>query len=311
MKRSSQSNAGADERVCPSVLIDGRAQQFTPGENLLQVCAREGVELPALCYSQRLQPIGSCRACLVEVDGVVRAGCTTPAVAGAVVRTNTPQLQRVRETILALVTGTTQENRQSARRSAAPHPYIREDYSRCNACLRCVAACEQLAGLNVLQPSGRGIDLRVRPKNPDDWLASGCVTCLACIEECPTGALTAPGLMVPGTLPLKKAPQRRSRGFTLRITQIPPDARDGLCLHPDDARDLKAVDQQPLEFRLNGAPVRASAIITARTPCGTAHWLTHERVGRLRKATAIRIRTLTPAEAALPQDDSFDLRPAR
>ena len=182
-----------------SLQIDGFTVTVPQGTSLMRAATEAGIRVPKLCATDSLEPFGSCRLCLVEIDG--RKGypssCTTPAETGMVVRTQTPKLQTLRKGVMELyisdhpldcltcsangncelqdmagVTGL--RNVRYGVGAAAGHhhtdakkdesnPYFSYDPSKCIVCSRCVRACEETQGTFALTISGRGFDSRVSP----------------------------------------------------------------------------------------------------------------------------------------------------
>ncbi|MFI5378448.1 MAG: formate dehydrogenase subunit alpha [Tepidisphaerales bacterium] len=197
-----------------SITIDGRAYLAAADATLMDVAWRERLPVAALCSSPRLSPYGSCRLCMVAVDGQcgLSAACTTPLRDGMVVHTDTPDIRRIRRTLIELYLSQTGDrgageldelaarydavaarfrgprHRTAASSSDESGPYFRFDPSRCVLCARCVRACDEIQGQFVLQLGGRGFDTGIRV---DGGLLnrSRCVTCGACVAQCPTGAL--------------------------------------------------------------------------------------------------------------------------
>jgi formate dehydrogenase major subunit len=196
------------------VVIDGRPVTVPQGASLLAAVTSAGVTLPALCHDDRLAPIGACRGCLVDVEGLPRpvAACTAAAVDGMRVRTDTPTLAATRRTLLGLLVSTCREEEapgvrntpferaveeylpdppQRPRGGAQPdtsHPYIRVDLSRCIACFRCVRICHEVQGQDTWDTWHRGARTAVALDGPS-LRESSCVSCGACVDTCPTGAL--------------------------------------------------------------------------------------------------------------------------
>lgn len=199
----------------PSVTIDGRPYEFRPGQTVLQVLRANEIDIPAACYDPRLEPYGACRLCLVEIEGAAHpmASCTTALQEGMVIRTHTPQLEQDRkdefrfllghypkEAVLkqpyqpfnqrlnayGLSQGLTSEPDPALQDST--HPYIRVDLSQCILCYRCVRVCEDLQGQFVWQAFDKEHKTHIQPAGPS-LLESDCVSCGACADACPTGAL--------------------------------------------------------------------------------------------------------------------------
>jgi formate dehydrogenase major subunit len=205
--------------------IDGCDVTVPQGTSLMRAAVEAGVRVPKLCATDSLEPFGSCRLCLVEVEGRkgYPASCTTPAEAGMVVRTQTPKLQQLRKGVMELyisdhpldcltcsangncelqdmagVTGLRNVRYGVGEAAGAHHtqskkdesnPYFTYDPSKCIVCNRCVRACEETQGTFALTIEGRGFDSRVSPGQGQAFMDSDCVSCGACVEACPTAAL--------------------------------------------------------------------------------------------------------------------------
>ena len=205
--------------------IDGMSVSVPAGTSLMRAAVEAGVRVPKLCATDSLEPFGSCRLCLVEIDGRkgYPASCTTPAEAGMVVRTQSPQLQQLRQGVMELyisdhpldcltcsangncelqdmagVTGLRAVRYGVGEAAGAHHthsakdesnPYFTYDPSKCIVCNRCVRACEETQGTFALTISGRGFDSRVSPGQDQPFMDSECVSCGACVEACPTATL--------------------------------------------------------------------------------------------------------------------------
>jgi formate dehydrogenase major subunit len=210
------------------IQLDGRECEVEPGESLLHAARRHlGMDsVPTLCDAPDLRPGGSCRLCIVEVastaDGTRRvvASCHTAAEAGQFVWTASPRLQRLRKTLVELVLsdhppdggliasdGFNELQRVSAQlapdrarfaggrthgnlRPDTSHVYMRADLSKCINCYRCVRACDQVQGEFVLGTHGRGFDARIIMGADTTFAQSPCVSCGACAQTCPTGAIS-------------------------------------------------------------------------------------------------------------------------
>jgi formate dehydrogenase major subunit len=170
-----------------------------------------------------LDAFGSCRLCLVEIEG--RAGtpasCTTPVAAGMAVRTQTDRLKRLRKGVMELYISdhpldclTCAANGDCELQDMAgavglrdvrygyagdkhpdpgkdsSNPYFSYDPSKCIVCSRCVRACEEVQGTFALTIAGRGFGSVVSPGMEESFLASECVSCGACVQACPTATLT-------------------------------------------------------------------------------------------------------------------------
>jgi len=202
--------------------IDGNQVTVPKGTSLMRAAVDAGIQVPKLCATDSLEPFGSCRLCLVEIDGRkgYPASCTTPAEPGMKVRTQSPKLQELRKGVMELyisdhpldcltcsangncelqdmagVTGLRNvrygfdgANHLKAEKDES-NPYFTYDASKCIVCNRCVRACEETQGTFALTISGRGFESRVSPGMDEPFMESECVSCGACVEACPTATL--------------------------------------------------------------------------------------------------------------------------
>jgi formate dehydrogenase major subunit len=211
----------ADREV--TLNIDGVPVSVPAGTSVMRAAVQAGVMIPKLCATDSLEPFGSCRLCLVEIEG--RRGypssCTTPAEAGMKVRTQTPKLADLRRNVMELyisdhpldcltcsangncelqtMAGTVGLREVRYGMAGANHftdvkkdesnPYFTFDSSKCIVCNRCVRACEEQQGTFALTISGRGFESRVTAGQNDNFMDSDCVSCGACVNACPTATL--------------------------------------------------------------------------------------------------------------------------
>ncbi|MBB6349995.1 formate dehydrogenase subunit alpha [Nonomuraea muscovyensis] len=203
-----------------SVDVDGVAVRVPQGAALLDVVRAAGVAVPALCHDDRFAPAGSCRTCLVKADGHVMAACVTPAAHGARIEVDTGELRALRRDAVEVIVsalppraldggadgselaqvchelGVTPEaaHGPGGRGRDDSHPYVHLDRDLCIACGRCVRMCADVQGTFALTLTGRGGDTVVAPGTGGVWAESDCVACGGCVDTCPTGALSEPGL---------------------------------------------------------------------------------------------------------------------
>lgn len=207
--------------------IDGRTVTVPEGTSVMRAAQELGTSIPKLCATDSMEAFGSCRLCLVEIDGVkgTPASCTTPVRQGMKVKTQTPRLEKIRRGVMELYIsdhpldcltcpangdcelqdmagvvglrdvryGFAGEN-HFAPSTAAPvdvsNPYFAYDPSKCIVCSRCVRACAEVQGTHALTIEGRGFDSRVSAgQRGDDFFSSECVSCGACVQACPTATL--------------------------------------------------------------------------------------------------------------------------
>ncbi len=204
-----------------SLTIDGLAVTAPSGTSVMRAALEIGIDIPSLCATDSLAAFGSCRLCLVEIDGRggAPASCTTPVAEGMVVRTRSERIGRLRRGVMELYLSDVAPDgikRQIAEAAArigvdraryAPggmhrtasiddsNPYFSFDASRCIVCSRCVRACDEIQGTLALTIAGRGFASRVAASQDEGFLASECVSCGACVQACPTDALIETSLV--------------------------------------------------------------------------------------------------------------------
>jgi formate dehydrogenase major subunit len=202
--------------------IDGMSVTVPKGTSLMRAAAEAGVQVPKLCATDSLEAFGSCRLCLVEIEGRkgYPASCTTPAEAGMKVHTQSPKLQALRKGVMELyisdhpldcltcaangdcelqdMAGVTGLREVRYGYEGANHlvsakdesnPYFTYDPAKCIVCNRCVRACEETQGTFALTISGRGFGSRVSAGMDEPFMQSECVSCGACVQACPTATL--------------------------------------------------------------------------------------------------------------------------
>lgn len=182
---------------------------------VLQALSQIGIDIPRLCHDDRLTPYGACRLCVVKVRGSAKPvpACTTPVIDGMEIETHPPEIEELRRSLLQLlareqppVEAAHLPHKEFFRylreyeldrecRAAADlalvdesHPLIRVDMSRCVYCYRCVRICDEVQGQSVWRVWNRGAETRIRPDGPT-FAESSCVSCGACVDTCPSGAL--------------------------------------------------------------------------------------------------------------------------
>src|ERR1700690_3222235 len=208
--------------------IDGVAATVPAGISILRAAALVGTAIPKLCATDTLRAYGSCRLCLVEIEGRrgYPAACTTEVAPGMQIRTHSAALSRLRRGVMELylsdhpplvagptadaatefarlaqqlgVTGSPYGSGGAGHAGAAvdrSNPYFRFDPAACIVCSRCVRACDEVQGTYALTIEGRGFASRVVAGEAEAFMDSECVSCGACIEACPTSALMEQSLI--------------------------------------------------------------------------------------------------------------------
>lgn len=203
-----------------TVHINEREVEFAEGDTLLEAARRVDADVPTLCYDPRLAPAGSCRLCLVELEGRAQPvpACTFSASDGLRVRTESSVLQEFRRRLLELVLselpagecrhcaeiGRCELHRladqygandsrfrgaTSGARVDDGNPFILRDYDQCIYCYRCTRVCNEVEQAHAIVPGGRGFATRITTLFERGLLDTSCTFCGQCINTCPTGAL--------------------------------------------------------------------------------------------------------------------------
>ena len=216
--------------VLVTVEIDGKMVMVPAGTSVMRAAALAGVGVPKLCATDNLEPFGSCRLCLVEIEGRrgTPASCTTPVEDNMRVTTQTPQLAGLRRGVMELYISDhpldcltcaangdcelqdmagavglreVRYGYEGANHLDAPkdetNPYFTFDAAKCIVCSRCVRACEEVQGTFALTIAGRGFDSKVSAGG-HSFVDSECVSCGACVQACPTATLTEKSIIEAG-----------------------------------------------------------------------------------------------------------------
>lgn len=205
-----------------SLRIDGNEITAPAGTSIMRAAAMAGINIPKLCATDSLEPFGSCRLCLVEIDGRrgQPASCTTLVEDGLVVTTENAKLNKLRRNVMELYIsdhpldclmcsangncelqdaagqvglrevryGFDGDNHRDACADTS-NPYFTFDPKLCIVCNRCVRACDETQGTFALTVDGRGFEARIAAGQNESFLASDCVSCGACVDACPTASL--------------------------------------------------------------------------------------------------------------------------
>jgi len=220
-----------------TLAIDGREVTVVKGTSVMRAAALAGIKVPRLCATDTLDAFGSCRVCLVEIEGRkgYPASCTTPAEDGMAVRTHSEHLTLLRKNVVELyvsdhpmqyggnggptsadcelqnlakdlgisesryaINGSIQSRGHQGAAIDDSNPYFAFDPSKCIVCYRCVRACDDIQGTYALTVEGRGFESRVIAGQDDGFMASDCVSCGACVDSCPTEALQEKSILDTG-----------------------------------------------------------------------------------------------------------------
>lgn len=203
-----------------TLTIDGREVSVPKGTTVLEACRMHNIPIPTLCHDPELTLAGSCRLCIVQIEGMrnLPPSCVTQAAQGMVVETQNPKVRAARKTILELLVtnhplncmtcqkmgdcslanyayeyGVTGKLYQGERRRLPlddGNPFIVKDPNKCILCGKCIRACEEIQGRSVLDFSFRGFDTQVGPAFNLPYHESECVFCGSCVSVCPVGALS-------------------------------------------------------------------------------------------------------------------------
>ncbi len=215
-----------------TLTIDGRSVTVSAGTSVMRAAAEIECSIPKLCATDSLESFGSCRLCLVEIDGRrgTPASCTTPVENGMAVHTQTPHLQKLRKGVMELyisdhpldcltcaANGDCELQEQAGavglREVRYPveathlgqakdqsNPYFDFDPSKCIVCSRCIRACDEVQGTLALTMQGRGFESKISAGlASENFMGSECVSCGACVQACPTATLIEKNVVEIGT----------------------------------------------------------------------------------------------------------------
>lgn len=205
-----------------TVEIDGRPVTVRAGTSVMRAARESGVDVPKLCATDSLKAFGSCRLCVVEIEGRkgYPASCTTPVEDGMRIRTQTEAVAKLRRNVMELYIsdhpldcltcsangdcelqdmagavglrdvryGMDGANHLDAETDES-NPYFAFDPSKCIVCSRCVRACDEVQGTFALTIEGRGFESKVAASQGENFFDSECVSCGACVQACPTATL--------------------------------------------------------------------------------------------------------------------------
>jgi len=226
-----------------TLTINGQDVSAREDPSVLDAARENGINIPTLCHLDGLCDVGSCRLCMIEVQGIPKLlpACVTKVQEGMHVTTNSERLERYRKTLVEFlfaernhicsvcVSNGHCELQNLARNLGVDHIHVPYrypklpvdasherfviDHNRCVLCTRCVRVCDEIEGAHTWDLMGRGIDSRVITDMATPWGESDtCTSCGKCVHVCPTGALFEKGRSV--------GEMRKRRQFLPYLTQM-------------------------------------------------------------------------------------------
>lgn len=198
--------------------IDNKPVEVDQGATVLEAARKLKVDIPTLCYDERLKPHGACRLCLVEIEGMPKpvTSCTTPAADNMVVATQSERLHRLRKTTVELllsdhpndcmvciragdctlqelayrfnVRGSRFRGQMRSHNRVDENPFVQREQNKCVLCGLCVRVCDEIQGEGAIGYANRGFETKITPPFEKEL---DCEFCGQCISVCPTGALSA------------------------------------------------------------------------------------------------------------------------
>ena len=202
-----------------NLTINGKLCQAQEGSTILEAARQNGIHIPSLCYLKDVHQYGTCRVCVVEVEGMknLQASCMVKAREGMVIHTNSPKVRAKRKMLYELLISNHPKDCLSCARNRSCElqalgeelgvtearisgemgpchvdvsPSITRDTSKCILCRRCVTVCNQVQEVGAINAQNRGFDTVISPAMGLPLNSTACAMCGQCVSVCPTGALT-------------------------------------------------------------------------------------------------------------------------
>jgi len=184
-----------------SLTIDGKEVTATPGMTVLEAAKKAGIEIPTLCYHEKLEPFGGCRLCIVELEsrGSTRlvVSCVYPVEKNLVVRTRSEKVDRIRKMVLELQMAHAPDAfdlQDLAKEYGADRNRFEKEPSFCIHCGLCVRYCAEVKKKHAIGFVDRGI--RKEISFIPEIASKECWNCKECFPLCPTEALQAAYVLV-------------------------------------------------------------------------------------------------------------------
>ncbi|MEA1959043.1 MAG: 2Fe-2S iron-sulfur cluster-binding protein [Chloroflexota bacterium] len=179
-----------------TLTINGKDVTATEGMTLVEAAKEVGISIPTLCYHEKLAPYGACRICTVEISRGGRTrlvtACVYPVEEGLAVKTDTPEVKKIRKTILELMLAsapTSKTIKEMAREYGVSKARFQAEKTNCILCGLCVRYCHEVKGANAIGFVGRGIKRRV--VFIPEIATTVCASCRECFSLCPTAKLSS------------------------------------------------------------------------------------------------------------------------